>query len=186
MKQGYGVLGSEVSACRVSREETVSPFLCVQPLPSTGRPWLGLRAALDRALSETALGSPPRLTVHGRVPLPTLTPFPPSAGRVSLHEVQLTSARPGLSSPTPWVEDCVCPQGYVGQFCDSCAPGFKREAPFGGPFSSCIPCTCNQHGSCDPNTGLRSLPVTCLSHCVISPSFAGNHPGHLFIPWLPN
>uniref|UniRef100_A0A7M4FT88 Laminin subunit gamma 3 n=1 Tax=Crocodylus porosus TaxID=8502 RepID=A0A7M4FT88_CROPO len=85
--------------------------------------------------------------------LSNLTALRIQAGRVSLHEVRLTSARPGLSSPASWVEDCVCPQGYVGQFCDSCAPGFKREAPFGGPFSSCIPCTCNQHGSCDPNTG---------------------------------
>ncbi|XP_019331197.1 laminin subunit gamma-3 [Alligator mississippiensis] len=96
--------------------------------------------------------------------------------RVSLHEVQLTSARPGLSSPTPWVEDCVCPQGYVGQFCDSCAPGFKREAPFGGPFSSCIPCTCNQHGSCDPNTG----HCQCVHHTEgpscerCAPGFHGN------------
>ncbi|XP_061460229.1 laminin subunit gamma-3 [Rhineura floridana] len=75
-------------------------------------------------------------------------------GRISLKEVQLTSARPGLAQPAVWVEECICPQGYVGQFCESCAAGYKREANFGGPFSRCIPCSCNQHGSCDPDTGL--------------------------------
>ncbi|XP_074871196.1 laminin subunit gamma-3 [Carettochelys insculpta] len=80
--------------------------------------------------------------------------------RVSLGEVQLSSARPGRSQPAPWVEECVCPQGYTGQFCESCAPGFKRAVPLGGPFTSCIPCTCNQHGSCDPDTG----HCQCLHH----------------------
>ncbi|XP_077778709.1 laminin subunit gamma-3 isoform X1 [Podarcis muralis] len=75
-------------------------------------------------------------------------------GRILLKEVQLTSAHPGLSQPALWVEECICPQGYVGQFCESCAPGFKREVPFGGPLVSCVPCSCNQHGSCDPDTGL--------------------------------
>uniref|UniRef100_A0A452IMF2 Laminin subunit gamma-3 n=1 Tax=Gopherus agassizii TaxID=38772 RepID=A0A452IMF2_9SAUR len=80
--------------------------------------------------------------------------------RVSLSEVQLTSARPGHSLPAWWVEECICPQGYTGQFCESCVPGYKREIPLGGPFTSCIPCTCNQHGSCDPNTG----HCQCLHH----------------------
>ncbi|XP_044848953.1 laminin subunit gamma-3 [Mauremys mutica] len=80
--------------------------------------------------------------------------------RVSLSEVQLTSARPGHSPPAQWVEECICPQGYTGQFCESCAPGYKREIPLGGPFTSCIPCTCNQHGSCDPDTG----HCQCLHH----------------------
>ncbi|XP_024048677.2 laminin subunit gamma-3 [Terrapene carolina triunguis] len=80
--------------------------------------------------------------------------------RVSLSEVQLTSARPGHSLPAQWVEECICPQGYTGQFCESCAPGYKREIPLGGPFTSCIPCTCNQHGSCDPDTGR----CQCLHH----------------------
>ncbi|XP_073170381.1 laminin subunit gamma-3 isoform X2 [Lepidochelys kempii] len=80
--------------------------------------------------------------------------------RVSLSEVQLTSARPGHSLPAQWVEECICPQGYTGQFCESCAPGYKREIPLSGPFTSCIPCTCNQHGSCDPDTG----HCQCLHH----------------------
>uniref|UniRef100_A0ABM5F750 Laminin subunit gamma-3 isoform X1 n=1 Tax=Pogona vitticeps TaxID=103695 RepID=A0ABM5F750_9SAUR len=74
--------------------------------------------------------------------------------RISLKEVRLVSARLGFSPPALWVEDCLCPQGYMGQFCQSCAPGFKREAPFGGPLTSCVPCSCNQHGDCDPDTGL--------------------------------
>ncbi|XP_075762037.1 laminin subunit gamma-3 isoform X1 [Pelodiscus sinensis] len=80
--------------------------------------------------------------------------------RVSLGEVQLTSARPGHSQPAQWVEECICPPGYIGQFCESCAPGFKRATPLGGPFTSCVPCTCNQHGSCDPHTGR----CQCLHH----------------------
>uniref|UniRef100_A0A8C0GGQ0 Laminin subunit gamma-3 n=1 Tax=Chelonoidis abingdonii TaxID=106734 RepID=A0A8C0GGQ0_CHEAB len=90
----------------------------------------------------------------------SLSKITTSAGKVSLSEVQLTSARPGHSVPAQWVEECICPQGYTGQFCESCAPGYKREIPLGGPFTSCIPCTCNQHGSCDPNTG----HCQCLHH----------------------
>lgn len=78
-----------------------------------------------------------------------------SAGHVLLCEVRLTSARPqrGLAPPASWVETCLCPQGYTGQFCEFCALGYKREIPHGGPYTNCIPCTCNQHGTCDPNTG---------------------------------
>ncbi|KAJ7407545.1 Laminin subunit gamma-3 [Pitangus sulphuratus] len=77
----------------------------------------------------------------------------PMRGRLSLSEVQLTSASPGLGTRAGWVEECTCPTGYAGQFCQSCAPGFKREIPFGGPFVSCVPCDCNQHGDCHPLTG---------------------------------
>ncbi|MGH0165363.1 UNVERIFIED_CONTAM: hypothetical protein FKN15_053664 [Acipenser sinensis] len=71
-----------------------------------------------------------------------------------LSEVTLVSAAPGLEPAAPWVEECICPQGYVGQFCEFCAPGYKRETPSGGPFTRCVPCTCNQHGVCDGETGL--------------------------------
>lgn len=54
-----------------------------------------------------------------------------------------------------WVEECTCPPGYAGQFCQSCASGFKREIPFGGPFVSCVPCACNQHGDCHPLSGAQ-------------------------------
>ncbi|XP_054980051.1 laminin subunit gamma-3, partial [Sorex araneus] len=76
------------------------------------------------------------------------------SGQVFLKDVQLTSARQGLSPPASWVETCSCPPGYTGQFCESCAPGYKRETPLGGPYASCVPCTCNQHGTCDPHTGI--------------------------------
>ncbi|XP_077442006.1 laminin subunit gamma-3 isoform X1 [Vanacampus margaritifer] len=55
--------------------------------------------------------------------------------------------------PAPWVESCTCPTGFVGHFCEQCAPGFTREVPNGGPFSTCIPCDCHQHGTCHPETG---------------------------------
>ncbi|XP_044634476.2 laminin subunit gamma-3 [Equus asinus] len=75
-------------------------------------------------------------------------------GQMFLMEVRLTSAQRGLSPPASWVETCSCPKGYTGQFCESCAPGYKRETPLGGPYANCVPCTCNQHGTCDPNTGI--------------------------------
>ncbi|XP_007530385.2 laminin subunit gamma-3 [Erinaceus europaeus] len=79
---------------------------------------------------------------------------PSPSGQVFLSEVRLTSAQRGLSPPASWVETCSCPQGYTGQFCESCAPGYKRETPLGGPYANCVPCTCNQHGACDPDTGI--------------------------------
>uniref|UniRef100_A0A8C4VW64 Laminin subunit gamma-3 n=1 Tax=Gopherus evgoodei TaxID=1825980 RepID=A0A8C4VW64_9SAUR len=101
-----------------------------------------------------------KLSRAGAVCVQRLAQWGPDPDGVSLSEVQLTSARPGHSLPAQWVEECICPQGYTGQFCESCAPGYKREIPLGGPFTSCIPCTCNQHGSCDPNTG----HCQCLHH----------------------
>nr|XP_021399181.2 LOW QUALITY PROTEIN: laminin subunit gamma-3 [Lonchura striata domestica] len=100
----------------------------------------------------------------------------PMRGRLSLSKVQLTSARPGPGTRAGWVEECTCPMGYTGQFCQSCAPGFKREIPFGGPFISCVPCTCNQHGDCHPLTGhcqcLHNTEGPFCERC--SPGFYGN------------
>ncbi|NWQ62499.1 LAMC3 protein, partial [Neopipo cinnamomea] len=100
----------------------------------------------------------------------------PVRGRLSLSEVQLTSASPGLGTRAGWVEECTCPTGYAGQFCQSCAPGFKREIPFGGPFVSCVPCACNQHGDCHPLTGhCRCLHNTEGPSCErCSAGFYGN------------
>uniref|UniRef100_A0A8D2N772 Laminin subunit gamma 2 n=1 Tax=Zonotrichia albicollis TaxID=44394 RepID=A0A8D2N772_ZONAL len=35
----------------------------------------------------------------------------------------------------------------------SCAPGYRRDSPSQGPFSSCVPCNCQGGGTCDPDTG---------------------------------
>lgn len=52
------------------------------------------------------------------------------------------------------VEQCVCTNGHIGQFCESCVPGYKREDVNGGPFSRCVPCECNNHSSsCDIESG---------------------------------
>ncbi|XP_020021188.2 laminin subunit gamma-3 [Castor canadensis] len=107
-----------------------------------------------------------RIQASGRGPSPS--------GQVLLSEVRLTSARPqqGVSPLASWVETCSCPPGYTGQFCESCAPGYKRETPRGGPYANCVPCTCNQHGTCDPNTGI------CLcSHHTEGPSCERCLPG---------
>ncbi|KAI3421145.1 Laminin B (Domain IV) [Globodera pallida] len=55
---------------------------------------------------------------------------------------------------TDWVERCVCPSAYSGQFCQFCRPGHKRADPFGGPLTKCVPCQCNEHAKeCDAESG---------------------------------
>ncbi|RZC40648.1 laminin subunit gamma-1, partial [Asbolus verrucosus] len=72
-----------------------------------------------------------------------------------LDDVQLETASRGVAGkPALWVENCECPDGYVGQFCESCAPGFRHSPSLGGPFMPCIPCDCNKHADiCDSETG---------------------------------
>ncbi|XP_059157945.1 laminin subunit gamma-1-like [Physella acuta] len=73
-----------------------------------------------------------------------------------IDNIRLGTARPGYQpeDAATWVESCSCPRGYVGQHCESCIQGFKRSPPFGGPFSKCVACECNQHSdSCDINSG---------------------------------
>ncbi|XP_030062521.1 laminin subunit gamma-2 [Microcaecilia unicolor] len=74
-------------------------------------------------------------------------------GRGYLDNVTLVSAQPLSGPPAPWVEQCVCPPGYHGQFCERCGPGYKRTTPSLGPFSACVPCSCQGGGVCDPDTG---------------------------------
>uniref|UniRef100_A0A8C5BJL7 Laminin, gamma 3 n=1 Tax=Gadus morhua TaxID=8049 RepID=A0A8C5BJL7_GADMO len=64
-----------------------------------------------------------------------------------------SSSSPSPLAPAPWVEVCSCPRGFAGRLCESCAPGFTRETPRGGPLAPCVPCTCHQHGPCHPETG---------------------------------
>uniref|UniRef100_UPI00358F6F53 laminin subunit gamma-1-like isoform X2 n=1 Tax=Myxine glutinosa TaxID=7769 RepID=UPI00358F6F53 len=71
-----------------------------------------------------------------------------------LDSVALMTARPGYGPAATWVEHCVCPTAYVGQFCESCAIGYRRDPSRGGPLAACIPCSCfgSSHG-CDAETG---------------------------------
>ncbi|XP_054159296.1 basement membrane-specific heparan sulfate proteoglycan core protein-like isoform X2 [Oppia nitens] len=51
------------------------------------------------------------------------------------------------------VEQCVCPPGYTGLSCESCAPGYIVDRTSPG-YSRCTRCNCNFHSeTCDPNTG---------------------------------
>ncbi|NWH33994.1 LAMC2 protein, partial [Chloropsis hardwickii] len=70
-----------------------------------------------------------------------------------IDNVTLVSAQPGPGVPAPWVERCRCPAEYAGQFCESCAPGYRRDTPGQGPFGVCVPCSCQGGGICDPDTG---------------------------------
>lgn len=66
--------------------------------------------------------------------------------------MQLVTAQRGDGVPARWVHTCSCPPGHEGEFCQRCAPGFKRRDPADGAFSPCEPCSC-RGGSCDPQTG---------------------------------
>ncbi|XP_068546498.1 laminin subunit gamma-2 [Anas acuta] len=70
-----------------------------------------------------------------------------------IENITLVSAQPAAGILAPWVERCQCPDGYQGQFCESCAAGYRRDAPSMGPFSICVPCSCQGGGICDPDTG---------------------------------
>ncbi|NXO28157.1 LAMC2 protein, partial [Cisticola juncidis] len=70
-----------------------------------------------------------------------------------IDNVTLVSAQPAPGAPAPWVERCQCPPPYRGQFCQRCAPGYRRDDPSQGPFSTCVPCDCQGGGICDPDTG---------------------------------
>ncbi|XP_687343.5 laminin subunit gamma-3 [Danio rerio] len=86
--------------------------------------------------------------------------------RVSLESAVQKAYHPDVLPHALWVEVCSCPAGFAGQFCQLCAPGFTRETPDGGPFSPCVPCNCNQHGTCHPETGVCACTdFTTGRHC---------------------
>ncbi|VDO53282.1 unnamed protein product, partial [Onchocerca flexuosa] len=75
-----------------------------------------------------------------------------------LSNVHLGSAGLITSAEEPreahWIESCNCLEGFIGQFCESCAPGYRREIKFGGPFDRCVKCECHGHStSCAPESG---------------------------------
>lgn len=76
-------------------------------------------------------------------------------GEAFLDDVELQTAHRGAAGrPATWIEQCTCPEGYLGQFCESCAPGYRHNPALGGPFMPCIPCDCNKHAEiCDSETG---------------------------------
>lgn len=76
-----------------------------------------------------------------------------------LDDVKLETARRGAAgAPATWIEMCTCPSGYVGQFCESCAPGFRHDPASGGPFAPCVPCNCHGHADiCDADTGMSYM-----------------------------
>lgn len=76
-------------------------------------------------------------------------------GEAYLDDVELQTAHRGAAGqPATWIEQCACPEGYLGQFCESCAPGYRHSPASGGPFMRCIPCDCNKHAEiCDSETG---------------------------------
>lgn len=89
-----------------------------------------------------------------------------SSGTGYIDNVTLVSAQPVAGVPAPWVEHCECPAGYQGQFCERCAPGYRRDAPGLGPFSICVPCNCQGGGICDPDTGERRHHHAVLVGCM--------------------
>lgn len=72
-----------------------------------------------------------------------------------LDEVRLgTAIRGAAGEAANWIEICECPIGYVGQYCESCAAGYRHSPALGGPFMQCEPCDCNKHADiCDSESG---------------------------------
>lgn len=82
-----------------------------------------------------------------------------------LNKLKLKTATAKLikssTNTTLHVEQCTCPMGYIGQHCDACETGYRREPINGGLFAKCVPCTCNNHSiTCDQNTG----KCDCIHH----------------------
>lgn len=81
----------------------------------------------------------------------------------TLYDVQLDTAviTGSTQSQAVYVEECRCPQGYVGLSCQDCAPNYRREqvGPWLGRCLPVQPCRANEYG--DPANGIQCLPCPC-------------------------
>lgn len=93
----------------------------------------------------------------------------------SLQSAVLQRGEPARSEDAPvtltLVEQCACPDGYVGLSCESCAWGYARVAADGanatataglasGHRGLCARCNCNGHAAtCDPNSNVCGVSV---------------------------
>lgn len=77
------------------------------------------------------------------------------SGEGFIDGVQLDSAELGYSGQAvTWIEECECPTGYSGQFCQTCQRGYHHEHS-AGPFARCVPCNCHGHSDyCDEESGM--------------------------------
>ncbi|XP_064617027.1 laminin subunit gamma-1-like [Liolophura sinensis] len=75
--------------------------------------------------------------------------------QLSQASMQFSSRDNSSGIPVNNVEQCVCPDGYNGQFCEQCAPSFRRDPATPGSFGKCVGCQCNGHelDACDAETG---------------------------------
>ncbi|CAJ0954191.1 unnamed protein product, partial [Mesorhabditis belari] len=61
---------------------------------------------------------------------------------------------PTLSNPqkADWIGQCACQENTAGEFCDTCASGYRKVAQ--KHFFECTECECNGHTEkCDPENG---------------------------------
>ena len=99
------------------------------------------------------------------------------AGMGFLDDFKMDSAElRGSGPPAIYIERCECPNGYEGQFCERCQPGYYHYKD-GGPFARCVPCTCNSHADyCDTESGKCDCNHNTAGHnCEIcAAGFYGN------------
>ncbi|XP_041987673.1 basement membrane-specific heparan sulfate proteoglycan core protein-like isoform X2 [Aricia agestis] len=72
----------------------------------------------------------------------------------SIVSASIDTATPNGNGPQALhVEQCMCPEGYIGTSCEDCAPGYTRTES-GLYLKHCGRCECNGHSSmCHPDTG---------------------------------
>lgn len=74
----------------------------------------------------------------------------------------------GSCDDTTGVVECICDEGYTGDFCEECYPGYHDDGTGSCLLDeSCLSGTCSGHGSCDDSTGV----VT----CTCDAGYQGDH-----------